>query len=140
MYKIAVINGPNLNLLGEREPEIYGTKTLDEICQGLSQAYPEIEFDFFQSNIEGELIDFIQQRRHSVHAFIFNPAGYSHTSYAIADTLAVVSCPVIEVHLSNIHSRDRSHSITGAQSKAVITGLGHWGYHVAVEAVKRLII
>lgn len=142
---IAVINGPNLNLLGERDPKIYGTETLDDIMKMLCENLPKIEFTHFQSNHEGEIIDHIQaiRRNPSVDGIVINPGAYAHYSYAIADALRDIKGikPVVEVHISNIHSREefRSHSVTAACVDAVVAGAGTRGYllgamHVAYLA------
>ena len=137
---ITVINGPNLNLLHLRDKEIYGEVGLQKIEASLVNAFPEITFDFFQSNIEGELIDKIQNCIKAQSAIIINPGGYSHTSVAIKDALDLVQLPKIEVHLSNIHSREsyRQHSLTAASCDGVIAGLKQDGYHLAVRAILQL--
>lgn len=140
MLTIGVINGPNLNLLGIREPHIYGNQTLQDINTALVSSHPDVHFEFYQSNVEGELINYLQQHRDTFQAYIINPGGYSHTSIAIADCLACIEIPVIEVHISNIHSRDRSHTVTGAQTQGVITGFGALGYQLAAEALKKMIL
>lgn len=138
MIKLAVINGPNLNLLGEREPHIYGHDTLEDINKNLQENYgAEVELSFYQSNVEGELINYLQEIRNNIDGIIINAGGYSHTSVAIADCLSALKVPVIEVHLSNIHKRERSHSMTGAVSTGIICGLGAMGYELAIEAIKR---
>jgi len=137
---ILVIQGPNLNLLGTREPEIYGHETLDDIHRQLhSQAQESgVHLDTFQSNHEGEVIDRIHQaKKDGVQFIIINPGGYSHTSVAIRDALVGVSIPFIEVHLSNIHQREpfRHHSYFSDVAVGVICGLGSIGYRLALEAV-----
>jgi 3-dehydroquinate dehydratase-2 len=138
--KITVINGPNLNLLHLRDTVQYGDTGLKEIESSLAIAFPEIIFDFFQSNIEGELIDKIQNCIKTQSAIIINPGGYSHTSVAIKDALELIKLPKIEVHLSNIHSREayRQHSLTAASCDGVIAGLKQDGYHLAVRAIINL--
>ncbi len=138
--KITVINGPNLNLLHLRDTTQYGDTGLKEIEASLSIAFPEIIFDFFQSNIEGELIDKIQNCIKAQSAIIINPGGYSHTSVAIKDALELIKLPKIEVHLSNIHGREsyRQHSLTAASCDGVIAGLKQDGYHLAVRAILQL--
>ena len=137
---ILVIQGPNLNLLGTREPEIYGHETLDDIHRQLHTQVQEsgVHLDTFQSNHEGEVIDRIHQaKKDGVQFIIINPGGYSHTSVAIRDALVGVSIPFIEVHLSNIHQREsfRHHSYFSDVAVGVICGLGSIGYRLALEAV-----
>lgn len=131
--KILVINGPNLNLLGNRENDIYGNFTLQDIEHQLIQSFPEVEFIFYQSNIEGELIDVIQQFKGD--AIVINAGGYTHTSVAIADALRAVSKPYIEVHISNVYAREdyRHVSMMAAGAKGVIAGLGMNSYLFAVK-------
>ncbi|MEM9160149.1 MAG: type II 3-dehydroquinate dehydratase [Verrucomicrobiota bacterium] len=138
MKKIAILNGPNLDRLGKREPEIYGSDTLEDLANQLRGAFPEVEFEFFQSNHEGALVDKFSELADSDCAgIVFNPAAYSHTSIALRDAISSSQLPVVEVHISNIHSRERfrHHSHTGCVSKGVITGLGLKGYHLAVSAL-----
>jgi len=132
--KIAVINGPNLNMLGVREPEVYGVDSLEELFASLRKQYSNTEILDFQSNDEGALIDAIQRLGMSCDGVIINPGGYSHTSVAIRDAITSVKAPVIEVHISNIHSREefRHTTITGGVCEAVISGLGLRGYSVAL--------
>jgi 3-dehydroquinate dehydratase-2 len=139
--RIVVINGPNLNLLGSREVQVYGEKSLTFLEQILVQNYPSITFHFHQSNHEGELIDVIQSCIESQIPIIINPGGYSHTSVAIHDALINVKSPKIEVHISNIHQREafRHHSITASACDGVIAGLGLEGYRLAVEAILLLL-
>lgn len=133
--KIAIINGPNLNLLGKREPEVYGSKTFEDYFQELQMLFPTVEFSYFQSNIEGELIDEIQRVGFSVNGIIINPGGYTHTSVAIGDAIASIKSPVIEVHISNVHAREdfRKISHVSAKAKGTIAGLGLKGYELAVR-------
>jgi 3-dehydroquinate dehydratase-2 len=136
--KIMILNGPNLNFLGIREPHIYGSTTLPEIeasCQDLAK-YLGISIAFHQSNFEGELVSWIQSARENADAIIMNPAGYSFTSIALIDALKIFEGPKIEVHISNIHARDElhRHSITSSASTAVICGLGPYGYIAAILA------
>lgn len=137
MKKILVLNGPNLNLLGKREPEIYGQKTLNDLENELHKRFPDVEFHFFQSNHEGDLIDRIQEQvgAPSVAGIIINPGGLTHTSIILLDALKAVAIPIIEVHISNIHAREefRRHSLTAAAAKGIIAGLGFEGYKLAVE-------
>lgn len=135
--KILVLNGPNLNLLGKRQPEIYGHETLADVEAKMVQkaAGLGLEIDCFQSNHEGALIDRIHQAREEADGIIINPAAYSHTSVAILDALNAFDAPVIEVHISNIHQREafRHHSYISARADGVIAGLGTLGYLLALE-------
>lgn len=133
--KIAIINGPNLNLLGKREVDIYGAENFDTYLKSLQQKFPAVEFSYFQSNVEGELINEIQRVGFSVDGIIFNPGGYTHTSVAIGDAVAAVTAPLIEVHISNIFGREdfRKLSHVSAKAKGIISGLGLKGYELAVE-------
>lgn len=139
---LLVLNGPNLNLLGQRDPEQYGTTTLAQIETMVRSRARDLGFDveFRQSNHEGELIDWVHQARGRVAGVVINPAGYSHTSVALRDALEVLDCPIVEVHLSNIHAREpfRHHSYVSAVATGVIAGLGAQGYVVAVEALAAL--
>ena len=130
----AIINGPNLNLLGIREPDVYGKETFESFFKSLQEKYPAIEFSYFQSNVEGELINGIQRAGFSVDGIVFNPGGYTHTSVAIGDAIAAIATPVIEVHISNIFCREdfRKMSHVSAKAKGVISGLGLRGYEWAV--------
>ena len=132
---ISIINGPNLNLLGKREPEIYGTESFDDFLQRLRADYPGIQIHYFQSNVEGELINELQRVGFSHDGIILNPGGYTHTSVAIGDAVAAIETPVIEVHISNIYSREdfRKVSYVSPYSKAVISGLGLEGYELALR-------
>jgi 3-dehydroquinate dehydratase-2 len=140
---IGVIHGPNLNRLGEREPQIYGSSTLAEIDADLHERAVRlgVEIDAFQSNHEGELIDKIQQSADRWQGLIINPAAYTHTSIAIRDALAMLTIPVIEVHLSNIYRREpfRRHSLVSDVVTGQITGLGWYGYLAALDAIARLV-
>ena len=142
MKKIVVINGPNLNLTGTREPEIYGTDTLDVINEyvGREATGLGIEATFYQSNIEGEIIDRLQQADREADGVILNPGGYSHTSVAILDAVKSISLPVIEVHLSNIYAREdfRQTLVTACGSKGLITGFGKHGYVLALQALMEI--
>ncbi len=137
--KILVLNGPNLDLLGEREPEIYGTETLDQVRQVLETAAAEsgVEIEFLQSNHEGVLIDFLNGPARSADGAIINPGALTHYSFALRDAIAAFGKPVIEVHITNIFSRDdwRSRSVTGGTARAVISGLGTRGYVLALDAL-----
>lgn len=133
--KISIINGPNLNLIGTRETDIYGGESFEHYFQKLRKKYENIDFDYFQSNIEGELINEIQRAGSNMDAIILNPGGYSHTSVAIGDAIAAVKAPVVEVHISNIDAREefRKLSHVSAKCKGTISGLGLKGYALAVE-------
>lgn len=135
---IMIVNGPNLNLLGVREPDIYGSTTLDAIkasCEAFAR-FAGAELSFYQSNHEGALIDLIQAARTRADALIINPAAYSFTSIAIYDALKIYGGPIFEVHISNIHARDElhRHSKLSSAAKAVIAGLGPYGYIIAMQA------
>lgn len=135
--KIEIINGPNLNLLGRREPAIYGSVGFEAVLTGLKSLYPRVTFSYSQSNVEGELVNFIQSARNSADGVIINPGGYTHTSVAIADAIAAIGIPVVEVHISNLLSREdfRHTSLTGRYCSGTIMGLGTDGYRLAVEAL-----
>ena len=141
--KIAVIQGPNLNMLGIREPHIYGSMSLEQIHEQLKTAAEQngIEIEFFQSNFEGEIVDRIQECLGTVDGIMINPAAYSHTSIAIKDALSAVSMPVVEVHISNIYKREefRQKSITAGASTGVISGFGPFGYHMGLIALMQII-
>ncbi|MBX2887220.1 MAG: type II 3-dehydroquinate dehydratase [Ferruginibacter sp.] len=132
--RIAVINGPNLNLLGKREPEIYGSTSLDEVNNDLINRFKHVEFTFFQSNIEGEIVNALQQAMRYSDGIILNAGAYTHTSVAIGDTVAAIKIPVIEVHITNIAKREnfRHHSFISAHALGSIIGLGVEGYALAV--------
>lgn len=133
--KIAIINGPNLNLLGKREPGIYGTQSFEEVYALLQKKYPTVLFSYYQSNVEGELINELQRVGFEYDGIIINPGGYTHTSVAIGDAIAAIKTPVIEVHISNVHAREdfRKVSHVSAKSKGTIAGLGMNGYELAVQ-------
>jgi 3-dehydroquinate dehydratase-2 len=133
--RIAIINGPNLNLLGTREPEVYGSQTFEQYFGELQAAYPAISFSYFQSNIEGELIDELQRVGFASDGILLNPGGYTHTSVAIGDAIAAIKAPVIEVHISNIHAREdfRRLSHVSAKARGTIAGLGLKGYELALR-------
>ncbi|MBU1317921.1 MAG: type II 3-dehydroquinate dehydratase [candidate division Zixibacteria bacterium] len=141
MDNITIINGPNLNLLGKREPEIYGNQTLEQINKSLTITASKLELNlsFFECNSEGEIIDIIQATGSKSVGLIINPGGYSHTSVAILDALKMLSIPVIEVHLSNLYKREefRHKSITASAAWGVISGFGSHGYHLALHALRR---
>jgi 3-dehydroquinate dehydratase II len=132
---IAIINGPNLNLLGTREPGIYGSQTFDQYYEELQKKYPAVTFSYFQSNVEGELVNELQRTGFSSDGILLNPGGYTHTSVAIGDAVAAIKAPVIEVHISNIHAREefRRLSHVSAKAKGTIAGLGLKGYELAVR-------
>lgn len=141
---ITVINGPNLNMLGRREAGHYGTGTLAELESGLRTNHPGVSFTFFQSNNEGDLIDYIQaltSENSTTDAVIANFGGYTHTSVAIRDALAILDIPVIEVHLSNIHAREsfRHQSLTAGAADGIIAGFGFLSYELAVDAARALV-
>ena len=132
--KIAIINGPNLNLLGKREPDVYGHQSFEDYLQQLRTAYPEIELRYYQSNVEGELINEIQKQGFDVDGIIFNPGGYTHTSVALRDAVSAIPAAVIEVHISNVHVREdfRQVSYISGVAKGTIAGLGLKGYELAL--------
>jgi len=133
--KIAILNGPNLNMLGKREPEIYGSRSFEDFLPELRQRFPEVSFEYFQSNHEGALIDKLQALNDTADGVIMNPAGYSHTSIALADTIAAIRIPVVEVHISDIHKREpfRRHSYTALYARHMICGQGLEGYAIAAS-------
>lgn len=132
--KIAIINGPNLNLLGKRETDIYGNIPFEQYLQQLVDKYPDHEISFFQSNVEGELINELQRVGFEYDGIILNPGGYTHTSVAIGDAIAAIKTPVVEVHISNVHAREEFRKLSHVSGKAVgsIFGLGLKGYEVAL--------
>jgi 3-dehydroquinate dehydratase-2 len=133
--QIHIINGPNLNLLGKREPAIYGNESFDDYLKQLEAKYPNVQLHYFQSNVEGEIINYLQEQGFSADAIIINPGGYSHTSVSIADALKAITTKAIEVHISNVYAREtfRHQSITGANCVGVISGLGLKGYALAID-------
>lgn len=137
-----IINGPNLNLLGKRQPEIYGKTTFEDHLQALRGKFPELEIEYFQSNCEGEIIDkihFLGYQRPDCKGIIINPGAYAHYSYAIADAIASIQTPVVEVHISNIHARDefRHKSVTAPACRAMLTGFGLLGYELALLSFEK---
>lgn len=130
--KILILNGPNLNLLGTREPEIYGTTTMEDFLDEIKKEFNNTELVYYQSNIEGEIIDRLQKRDYD--ALVINPGAYTHYAYAIADCLKNINSPKIEVHISNIYSREefRQKSVTAPNTNGVITGFGLQGYRLAI--------
>jgi 3-dehydroquinate dehydratase-2 len=135
MLKIAVVNGPNLNLVGTREQDIYGNQNLEDYINGLKQQFPQAELTSYQSNVEGELINYMHSCRGKIQGIVFNGGGYTHTSVAIADAIAAIDIPVVEVHISNIYAREdyRKISLTASKCVGCITGLGLPGYKLAIE-------
>ena len=137
MKHIEIINGPNLNLTGRREPEIYGSVTMEQYLDELRQSFPEVQIGYYQSNVEGEIINRIHEVGFSADGIIINAGGYSHTSVALHDALAAVPASAIEVHLSNIFAREeyRHHSLLTSACRGIICGLGLKGYELAVNAL-----
>lgn len=135
---ILILNGPNLNLLGEREPSIYGHESFDDYYQKLRSSFPDVELEYYQSNVEGELINKLHESRNRFNAVVFNAGGYTHTSVAIADAIAAINIPVIEVHISNVYAREeeiRHQSLMAKNCVGVITGFGLKGYELAVRSI-----
>ena len=133
--KIAIINGPSLNLLGKRETDIYGNQPFEQYLDSLKAKFPQVSFSYFQSNVEGELINELQRVGFDHDGIIINPAGYTHTSVALGDAIAAIKTPVIEVHISNVHAREDFRKLSHVSGKSVgsIFGLGLKGYQLAVE-------
>lgn len=133
--KIAIINGPNLNLLGKREPEVYGSQSFEEYFKTLKSKFPTVDFHYYQTNVEGELINELQRIGFEYDGIILNPGGYTHTSVALGDCIAAIEAPIIEVHISNIHAREdfRKISHVSAKAKGSIVGLGMKGYELAIS-------
>ena len=134
---IQIINGPNLNLLGVREPDVYGSMSFDDFLPRLRACFPDVQIDYFQSNIEGELIDKLQAVGFQCDGIVLNAAAYTHTSIALADCIRAISAPVVEVHISNVHQREafRHQSIIAAACLGVICGFGLDGYRLAIESL-----
>lgn len=134
--KILIINGPNLNLLGKREPDVYGSVSFDDYFETLKSKYANVSLEYFQSNCEGELITKIQQAGFSADGIILNAGAYTHTSIAIHDAIKSVPAPVVELHISNVHAREdfRRHSAIAPACKGVICGFGLKGYDIAIES------
>lgn len=132
---IAIINGPNLNLLGKREPEVYGAQSFETFLASLRERFATVTIEYYQSNVEGELINEIQRAGFSCDGIILNPGGYTHTSVAIGDAVAAIKAPVIEVHISNVHAREefRRHSFVSPKAAGTICGLGLEGYALAMQ-------
>lgn len=137
--KIQIINGPNLNLLGTREPGIYGSSTFDSYLEELRAQYPNMQIDYYQSNIEGCLIDKMQQTGFSYDGIVLNAGAYTHTSVALQDCIRSLRCPVVEVHISNVHKREefRHKSMISCACLGVIAGFGLDSYRLAIEALTR---
>lgn len=135
MKRIEIINGPNLNLTGLREPSIYGQTTMGEMVTELKQQFPDVAIGYYQSNVEGELINRLQAVGFTADGIVLNAGGYSHTSVAIHDAVAAITSPVVEVHISNIYAREeyRRHSLLSDVCRGVVCGLGLAGYRFAIE-------
>ena len=135
--RIQIINGPNINLLGKREPSVYGTQSFDDFYSCLIQQYPMIDFEYFQSNIEGELINKLHEVGFEVDGIILNAGAYTHTSIALLDAIRAITSPVIEVHISNVHAREdfRHHSMISSACLGVICGFGLDSYRLGIEAL-----
>ena len=135
--KVIIINGPNLNLLGKREPEVYGNQSFDDYFKTLQNQFPSLTLDYFQSNIEGELIDKIQQVGFNYDGIVLNAAAYTHTSIGIGDAVKAISTPVIEVHISNTFSREsfRHQSFISPNAKGIIIGFGLKSYELALQSL-----
>lgn len=138
MKKIQIINGPNINLLGKREPSIYGAVSFEDYLAELRERYPECQLDYFQSNVEGELINKIHEVGFDYDGIVLNAGAYTHTSIALQDAIRAVTAPVIEVHISNVHKREefRHHSMISCACIGVICGFGLNSYRLALEALK----
>jgi 3-dehydroquinate dehydratase-2 len=136
--RIQIINGPNLNLLGKREPGIYGQQSFEDYLQQLRAQYPDVQIDYYQSNVEGELINKMQEVGFDYDGIVLNAGAYTHTSIALQDCIRSLKCPVIEVHISNVHQREefRHKSMISCACKGVICGFGMNSYRLAVEALK----
>ena len=136
--KIIIINGPNLNLLGKRETNIYGNESFEDYLDVLKEKFPNFQIDYFQSNHEGEIIDKIHYSDENYKAILINAGGYSHTSVAILDAIKAISCQVIEIHISNIYSREdfRAKSLLSSACKSVICGFGLKSYYLALESLR----
>ena len=134
--KLIIINGPNLNLLGKREPEIYGAHSFEDYFESLQHKFSDVDLSYFQSNIEGEIIDKLHEVGFSYDGVILNAAAYTHTSVGIGDAVKAIETPVVEVHISNVHAREefRHHSYIAANAKGVIVGFGLKSYDLAIES------
>ena len=137
--KIVIINGPNLNLLGKREPEIYGCQDFNDFINELQRDFPDVELEYIQSNCEGTLIDFMQEADRNADGIVLNAGAYTHTSIALLDCIRSISVPGVEVHISNIYSREeyRHHSMISSACLGVICGFGYASYRLAVSALER---
>ena len=135
---IQIINGPNLNLLGVREPDVYGSTSFDDFLPRLRACFPDVQIDYFQSNIEGELIDKLQDVGFQCDGIVLNAGAYTHTSIALADCIRAISAPVVEVHISNVHQREafRHQSMIATACRGVICGFGLDSYRLAIESFK----
>lgn len=135
--KIQIVNGPNLNLLGVREPGIYGSDSFESYLAKLREQYPDVEIEYYQSNVEGELINKIQEVGFSFDGIVLNAGAYTHTSIALHDCIRAIKCPVVEVHISNVHQREdfRHHSFISAACKGVVCGFGLNSYRLAIEGL-----
>ena len=135
--KIQIVNGPNLNLLGVREPGIYGSESFESYLAKLREQYPDVEIEYYQSNVEGELINKMQVVGFSFDGIVLNAGAYTHTSIALHDCIRAIKCPVVEVHISNVHQREdfRHHSFISAACKGVICGFGLNSYRLAIEGL-----
>ena len=135
--KIQIVNGPNLNLLGVREQGIYGSESFESYLSKLREQYPDVEIEYYQSNVEGELINKIQEVGFSFDGIVLNAGAYTHTSIALHDCIRAIKCPVVEVHISNVHQREdfRHHSFISAACKGVICGFGLNSYRLAIEGL-----
>ena len=137
MKRILIVNGPNLNLLGVREPGIYGKCKFEDYLPELKRAFPEVELSYYQSNIEGELIDKMQEVGFIADGIVLNAGAYTHTSIALLDCIRAIECPVVEVHISNVYQREefRHHSMISAGCRGVVCGFGLKSYKLAIEAL-----
>ena len=135
MKQILIINGPNLNLLGRREPDIYGNRSFVDYLKTIEALFPDVQLRYFQSNHEGELLDKIHELGFDIDGIVINAGAYTHTSVALGDALSAVTAPAVEVHISNVHAREsfRHHSYLSAKCKGVIVGLGLMGYELAIR-------
>lgn len=135
--KIQIVNGPNLNLLGVREPGIYGSESFESYLAKLREQYPDVEIEYYQSNVEGELINKIQEVGFSFDGIVLNAGAYTHTSIALHDCIRAIKCQVVEVHISNVHQREefRHHSFISAACKGVVCGFGLNSYRLAIEGL-----
>ncbi len=139
--KILILNGPNLNLIGKREPSFYGTDSFESYFEQIKKDHPKVDLQYYQSNVEGELINKLHEVGFTFDGIIFNPGGYTHTSVALGDAVAAITTPVIEVHISNVMAREdfRHVSFIAPKAKGTISGLGLHGYHLAIEALATLV-